>query len=88
MRYEKNFRQTPEETTRLMVPDQSKKTIPVTEIATISSVMGPSLIYCDDNKRFAVVKFSIRSRDMGSTIEEAQRKVNTVVKLPKGCSMR
>ncbi|MGI4883333.1 MAG: efflux RND transporter permease subunit [Janthinobacterium lividum] len=88
VRYEENFRQTPEEIARLMVPTQSGKTIPITEIATISSVTGPSLIYRDDNKRFAAVKFSIRGRDMGSTIEEAQRKVDAVVKLPKGYSMR
>ena len=88
VRYEEQFRQTPEEIARLMVPTQSGKTIPITEIATISSVTGPSLIYRDDNKRFAAVKFSIRGRDMGSTIEEAQRKVDAAVHLPKGYSMR
>ena len=86
--YGENFRQTPEEIARLMVPTQSGKTIPITEIATISSVTGPSLIYRDDNKRFAAVKFRIRGRDMGSTIKETQRKVDAVVHLPKGYSMR
>ncbi|WP_210515912.1 efflux RND transporter permease subunit [Hymenobacter terricola] len=84
VRYEPQFRQTPAEISALMVPTQSGKTIPLTEIANISSVTGPSLIYRDDNRRFAAVKFSIRGRDMGSTIKEAQEKVNRHVVLPKG----
>jgi cobalt-zinc-cadmium resistance protein CzcA len=83
IRYEPQFRQTPAEISALMVPTQSGKTIPLTEIANIGSVTGPSLIYRDDNRRFAAVKFSIRGRDMGSTIKEAQEKVNRHVVLPK-----
>ena len=84
VRYEPQFRQTPTEISSLMVPTQNGKTIPLTEIADIHSVTGPSLIYRDDNRRFAAVKFSIRGRDMGSTIKEAQDKVNRHVVLPKG----
>ncbi|MBX0290211.1 CusA/CzcA family heavy metal efflux RND transporter [Hymenobacter sp. HSC-4F20] len=88
VRYQEQFRQTPERIAALMVPTQSGKTIPLSEIATIGTVNGPSLIYRDDNQRFAAVKFSIRGRDMGSTIEEAQKKVEQVVSLPKGYSMK
>ncbi|MBO2009095.1 efflux RND transporter permease subunit [Hymenobacter negativus] len=84
VRYEPQFRQTPAEIAALMVPTQNGKTIPLSEIANIGSVTGPSLIYRDDNRRFAAVKFSIRGRDMGSTIAEAQEKVNRHVQLPKG----
>ncbi|WP_324671118.1 CusA/CzcA family heavy metal efflux RND transporter [Hymenobacter sp. GOD-10R] len=88
VRYQEQFRQTPAEIGALMVPTQAGNTIPMTEIANISDVNGPSLIYRDDNQRFAAVKFSIRGRDMGSTIEEAQRKVNKVLQLPKGYSIK
>ena len=84
VRYEPQFRQTPAQISALMVPTMAGKTIPLTEISNISSVTGPSLIYRDDNRRFAAVKFSIRGRDMGSTIKEAQEKVNRHVQLPKG----
>ncbi|GAB3848197.1 CusA/CzcA family heavy metal efflux RND transporter [Hymenobacter terrigena] len=84
VRYEPQFRQTPAQISALMVPTQNGKTIPLSEIANIGSVTGPSLIYRDDNRRFAAVKFSIRGRDMGSTIKEAQEKVNRHVVLPKG----
>jgi len=84
VRYEPQFRQTPTQIGALMVPTMAGKIIPLNEIATIGSVTGPSLIYRDDNRRFAAVKFSIRGRDMGSTIKEAQDKVNRRVQLPKG----
>ncbi|UOR07597.1 CusA/CzcA family heavy metal efflux RND transporter [Hymenobacter aerilatus] len=87
VRYEEGFRQSPTQIAALMVPIMNGNSVPLSEIATIGNVNGPSLIYRDDNKRFSAVKFSIRGRDMGSTIEEAQRKVDAVVSLPKGYSM-
>jgi cobalt-zinc-cadmium resistance protein CzcA len=88
VRYEQQYRQSPAEIGQLMVPTQAGKTIPMSEIATIAPVTGPSLIYRDDNQRFAAVKFSIRGRDMGSTIEEAQKKVDAAVHLPKGYTLK
>ncbi|QDA58661.1 efflux RND transporter permease subunit [Hymenobacter jejuensis] len=88
VRYQEQFRQSPAEIASLMVPTQAGGTIPMSEIATIGTVNGPSLIYRDDNQRFAAVKFSIRGRDMGSTIEEAQKKVNAVLQVPKGYSVK
>ncbi|MGI4874850.1 MAG: efflux RND transporter permease subunit [Janthinobacterium lividum] len=88
VRYEPQYRQTPTEVAALMVPTQNGKTVPLTEIADIKSVTGPSLIYRDDNTRFSAVKFSVRGRDLGSAIAEAQAKVNKAVQLPKGYSMK
>ncbi|QNH60875.1 efflux RND transporter permease subunit [Hymenobacter sediminicola] len=88
VRYQKQFRESNREIAVLMVPTQNGKSVPLSEITDIQDVTGPSLIYRDDNQRFSAVKFSIRGRDMGSTIEEAQREVNKVVSLPKGYSMK
>ena len=88
VRYEEGYRQTPAEIAALMVPTMNGNSVPLSEIATVSDVTGPSLIYRDDNKRFSAVKFSIRGRDMGSTIAEAQKKVDAQVTLPKGYSMK
>ncbi|UOQ67850.1 efflux RND transporter permease subunit [Hymenobacter volaticus] len=88
VRYQQQFRESNRQIAALMVPTQNGKSVPLSEIATIEDVTGPSLIYRDDNQRFSAVKFSIRGRDMGSTIEEAQREVNKVVSLPKGYSMK
>jgi cobalt-zinc-cadmium resistance protein CzcA len=69
-----------------MVPTLSGTQIPLREIAKINLLTGPSLIFRDDTQRFIAIKFSVRGRDMGSTIEEAQQKVNARVPLPKGFS--
>jgi cobalt-zinc-cadmium resistance protein CzcA len=58
------------------------------EIADITKITGISMIYRDDHKRYGAIKFSIRGRDMGSTIKEAQHKVEEKVKLPKGYSLQ
>ena len=45
---------------------------------------GGSEIYREANSRYVAVKFSVRGRDLGSTVEEAIKKVNANVKLPQG----
>ncbi|HMF39744.1 MAG TPA: CusA/CzcA family heavy metal efflux RND transporter, partial [Polyangia bacterium] len=56
--------------------------IPLGQIAQIVEEEGPSLIYREDNRRYAPVKFSVRGRDLASTIAEAQEKIAERVKLP------
>jgi cobalt-zinc-cadmium resistance protein CzcA len=87
IRYQKDYRDTQDEIEQLMVPTQDSTKIPIKEIATIRTLTGPAFVYRDNNSRYIPVKFSIRGRDLGSTIAEAQKKVNAVVKLPEGYSM-
>jgi len=84
VRYQKDFRDTEEKIRRLMVPTQDSSKIPINEIATIRTLTGPAFIYRDNNSRYIGVKFSVRERDLGSTIAEAQQKVLQSVPLPKG----
>ncbi len=81
------FRNTSEQIGELLVPTQIGSKVPLKEIANISEVTGSCLIFRDDNERYSALKFSIRGRDMGSTIAEAQEKVNSVVKLKRGYRM-
>jgi cobalt-zinc-cadmium resistance protein CzcA len=87
IRFPEQYRATEDDIGNLQVPTQSGSKVPVQEIARISKTTGPCLIFRDDNQRYAAVKFSIRGRDMGSTIAEAQQKVDQVVHLKKGYSM-
>jgi len=87
IRYNKAYRQTEEDITHLLVPTIKGTLIPLSEIASIKKVTGPAFIYRDNNERFIGVKFSVRERDLGSTIAEAQEKVAKAVELPKGYSM-
>lgn len=87
IRYQKEFRDTQEKIERLMIPSQDGSKIPIKEIASIRTLTGPAFIYRDNNQRYIPVKFSVRGRDLGSTIREAQDKVNKVVSLPKNYRM-
>ncbi|HVX52833.1 MAG TPA: CusA/CzcA family heavy metal efflux RND transporter [Chitinophagaceae bacterium] len=84
VRYQKDFRDTEDKIKRLMVPTQDSSKIPISEIAAIRTLTGPAFIYRDNNSRYIGVKFSVRERDLGSTIAEAQQKVLQSIKLPKG----
>lgn len=87
VRYQKEFRNTQEKIGQLMVPTQDTTKIPLHEISDFHTLTGPSFIYRENNARYIPVKFSIRGRDLGSTIAEAQKKVNAHVKLPRGYTM-
>src|SRR5580692_352722 len=87
IRFPEQFRATADDIGNLLVPTQSGSKVPVREIARSTEKTGACLIFRDDNRRYSAVKFSIRGRDMGSTIAEAQQKVDAVVSLKKGYSM-
>ncbi|NIG56283.1 efflux RND transporter permease subunit [Chitinophaga sp. Cy-1792] len=87
IRYDENYRKTEEDLANLMVPTINGNKVPLKEIAEITTITGPAFIYRDSNKRFIGVKFSVRDRDLGSTIAEAQDMVSKAVKLPKGYSI-
>jgi cobalt-zinc-cadmium resistance protein CzcA len=58
--------------------------IPLNEVATVKLVSGPSYIYREGQQRYLPIKFSVRDRDLGSAIQEAQKKVAEQVPLPSG----
>jgi heavy metal efflux system protein len=87
IRFPEEYRKTEEDIGNLMVPTQSGSKVPVKEISNITTITGPCLIFRDDNERYSAVKFSVRGRDMGSAIAEAQDKVDKQVSLKKGYDM-
>ena len=87
IRFLPEFRKTEKEIGDLMVPTQSGGQVPIKEMAVIKKITGPILIFRDNNQRYVALKFSVRGRDMGSTIAEAQKKVNASIKMPKGYIM-
>ena len=65
-------------------PTGANAYIPLSELATITLDTGASWVYHEGAQRFIPVKFSVRGRDLGSTVEEAQRRIADNVKLPPG----
>ncbi|HEV3279273.1 MAG TPA: efflux RND transporter permease subunit [Terriglobia bacterium] len=58
--------------------------IPLSELATITLDTGAAWIYHESVQRFIPVKFSVRGRDLGGTVEDAQQRIAKNVKLPSG----
>src|SRR3954451_5528560 len=58
--------------------------IPLSEVASINLVSGAAYIYREQQERYLPIKFSVRERDLGSAIREAQEKVAAQVQLPPG----
>jgi heavy metal efflux system protein len=58
--------------------------IPLSELADISLDTGASFIYRERSQRYIPVKFSVRGRDLGGTVAEAQERVAKAVRLPNG----
>jgi cobalt-zinc-cadmium resistance protein CzcA len=84
VRYQEAFRDDQDKIENLMVPANDGAKIPLKNIADIKTLTGPAFIYRDNNMRYIAVKFSIRGRDLGSTIKEAQEKVAANVHIPEG----
>ena len=84
LRYLAPFRETKEniESIRLLAP--SGERVSLSQLARFDSRDGASEIYREANSRYVAIKFSVRGRDLGSTVEEAMRLVNYRVKLPIG----
>jgi cobalt-zinc-cadmium resistance protein CzcA len=65
-------------------PSGTNAYIPLRELATISLDTGASYIFHERNARFIPIKFSVRGRDLGSTVAEAQERIAKNITLPTG----
>ena len=88
VRYSPEFRRNEEEIGKILVPAMDGTMIPIKELSEIKTITGPLLIFRDNHTRFCAVKFSVRGRDMGTAVAEAKEKVNTLIHLPEGYSLK
>jgi len=84
LRYQQQYRDTREaiENVRLLAP--SGERVSLAQLTTASADDGAEEIYREGGQRFIAIKYSVRGRDLGSTVEEAIRNVNRSVALPAG----
>ena len=84
LRYLPQYRDTKEaiEKIRLLAP--SGERVSLAQLTKVKVMDGGSEIYREENSRYVAVKFSVRGRDLGSTVDEAMKKVDAAVKLPVG----
>lgn len=72
---------------RLLVDAPDGKVIPLSMVATVQLSDGPFFIYREAGKRYIAIKFSVRNRDLGSAVEDAQFLVEKNITLPPNYSI-
>jgi cobalt-zinc-cadmium resistance protein CzcA len=76
IRFQKEYRDNENKIGDILIPTMDGKRVPLKEIAEIGFVTGNTFIYRDGSSRYTGIGFSIRDRDLGSTIAEARQKVS------------
>jgi len=84
LRYLPRFRDTREAIEKIRLVAPSGERVSLAQLCNVQVKDGASQIYRESNSRYVAIKYSVRGRDLGSTVEEAMRKVEQQVKLPTG----
>ena len=84
-RFAQAYRENIEEMRRLPIQTMQFGTIPLSDVADISISEGPPMINSENAMLRGTVLFNVRERDLGSTVNEAQKRLDEMVtKMPKG----
>jgi cobalt-zinc-cadmium resistance protein CzcA len=86
VRFKPEFRQSPEAIRALLLPTPDGNRVPLGQVADVSFQEGAFMIYRENDKRYIPVKFSVRGRDLATTMQDLQNKIKDTVKLPAGYS--
>jgi heavy metal efflux system protein len=84
IRYLPQYRDTQEAIDNIRLLSPSGERVSLAQLTTVRMEDGAETISREGGQRFVAIKYSVRNRDLGSTVEEAIRKVNEQVKLPPG----
>jgi cobalt-zinc-cadmium resistance protein CzcA len=84
VRYLPQYRDTTEAIKKIRLLSPTGERVSLAQLTKSSVSDGGSEIYREANARYVAIKFSVRGRDLGSTVEEAIKKVSANVKLPLG----
>ncbi|GAA6137538.1 CusA/CzcA family heavy metal efflux RND transporter [Arenicella sp. 4NH20-0111] len=84
LRYDRQFRETPEDLYRILVPTPSGAHIPLGELASIAFSEGPPMIRSENARLTGWVFVDIAERDLGGYVNEARQVVANSVDLPPG----
>jgi cobalt-zinc-cadmium resistance protein CzcA len=92
VRLSPRYRQSLEEIRRIVISAPSPTgtgviPIPLSDVASVQLASGASFIYREGQERYIPIKFSVRGRDLGTTVLEAQQKVAQQVVIPGGYHM-
>jgi cobalt-zinc-cadmium resistance protein CzcA len=84
LRYQQPYRDTKEAIQNVRLLSPSGERVSLAQLTKIDTSDGAEEIYREGESRYIAIKYSVRGRDLGSTVEEAIKKVHDQVKLPQG----
>jgi len=84
LRYQQQYRDTREAIEAVRLVSASGERVSLAQLTKISTDDGAEEINREAGQRYIAIKYSVRGRDLGSTVEEAISKVNKNVELPAG----
>jgi cobalt-zinc-cadmium resistance protein CzcA len=84
VRYKPEFRQDPESIKNILIPTPDGGKVPLGQAAQITIQNGAFMIYRENDRRYIPIKFSVRGRDLSTTMQEVQDRLKKQVSLPKG----
>jgi cobalt-zinc-cadmium resistance protein CzcA len=84
LRYQQQYRDTREAIENIRLLSPSGERVSLAQLTKISTDDGAEQINRESGQRYIAIKYSVRGRDLGSTVEEAIAKVTKNVKLPAG----
>ena len=86
VRYLPQYRDTPEAIKNILLSTPDGNRVPLGQVADVALKQGAFQIYRENDKRYIPVKFSVRGRDLASTIRELQSRIEHEIALPQGYS--
>ena len=84
VRYQESYRNTPEAIANIRLLSPSGERVSLAQLTKVDVRDGAYDIYREKNTRYVAVRFNVRDRDLGSTVEEAITKIHQKVQLPPG----
>jgi cobalt-zinc-cadmium resistance protein CzcA len=88
MRYLPRYRDGEDAIRNIRLLSPTGERVSLAQLCNIEVKDGASEVYREGNERYIAVKYSVRDRDLGSTVEEAMHKVDTGVQLPRGYHLK
>jgi heavy metal efflux system protein len=84
VRFPERYRNGPEAIQGILLPTPDGGRVPIGQIADVETRDGAFMIYRENGRRYIPIKFSVRGRDLATTIQDLQRQLTDKIKLPSG----
>ena len=84
VRYQEPFRKTVEDIENIRILAPSGERVSLGQLCDVKLEDGASTIYREGNSRYIAIKYSVRGRDLGSTVRDAIEQVHKKIKFPEG----